>query len=216
MTTNDKLADALRELSGKWRAWAEELKRTGQAVVPNSYKAVADELDAALAEHDAKAAADYVLVPRVPTEEMWEAWRSINCAVDGEFTSFHGDWGNWFANYAAMLAAAPDAPAPVQPPANVDTELPPLPPPFEHYVGHGFRQHYYYAADQMHAYARAAIAALQQPGTPALPEVTDEDARIACMANLHPLTEPSSTEVKHMLAALESYRARLAKAVPND
>lgn len=55
--------------------------------------------------------ADYVMVPREPTEEMWAAWRSINCNIgkDGmeEFTSFTGDYGNWVACYNSMIAAAP-------------------------------------------------------------------------------------------------------------
>lgn len=42
------LPDAVWALPARWRSWAAELKSTGQACTPNSYRAVADELEAAL------------------------------------------------------------------------------------------------------------------------------------------------------------------------
>lgn len=45
-----------------------------------------------------------------PTQEMWEAWRSVNCKIGErgmeEFTSFYGDHGNWLACHQAMGRAA--------------------------------------------------------------------------------------------------------------
>jgi hypothetical protein len=67
--------------------------------------------------------------------------------------------------------------------------------------------------------ALADIAVLaQQPGAqpPTLPPVTDEGVRAACMANLHPLAEPSATECRHMRRALEAYRASLATPEPQS
>jgi hypothetical protein len=43
---------------------------------------------------------------------------------------------------------------------------------------------------------------------PAPLAVSDADAIAACKVNLHSLAEPSSTEIRHMRAALESFVAR--------
>lgn len=47
---------------------------------------------------------------RLPTEAMWEGWRSVNCRLGGfgfeEFTCFNGDYGNWVACHQAMIDAA--------------------------------------------------------------------------------------------------------------
>lgn len=154
--TDNKLADALRELSGKWRSWAEELKRTGQAVVPNSYKAVADELDAALAEHDAKAAANGEAADAIEKwmDENWLQWRNDPCSP--HVTRLRRVWN-------AAKAAASDAPAPVPPPA---------PEPHGEFSLHdriefALRD----AGFDLDEASRLAIAALQQPVT--LREVTD-------------------------------------------
>ncbi len=63
-----------------------------------------------LDEIDAARAADYVMVPREPTDEMWLAFFSCNAsrmdAPMDEFHSWHGDFGNFAASYNAMLQAA--------------------------------------------------------------------------------------------------------------
>lgn len=67
----------------------------------------------------------FVLVPMEASDEMYEAFRSINCSKGSggmeEFTTFRGDFGNWLTCYQAMLAAAPTTPtAPAQDAQGVD------------------------------------------------------------------------------------------------
>jgi transcription termination factor Rho len=49
-----------------------------------------------------------VVVPRKPTQEMFEAWVSINHVNDRQIERFvfRGDYGNWLACYDSLLAAA--------------------------------------------------------------------------------------------------------------
>lgn len=82
MTTQDKLADAIAYITRKiadheqLMATVERMAKAGRWEGVASYREATENLPAlrnvleALAEHDAKASADYVLVPMEPTEAM--------------------------------------------------------------------------------------------------------------------------------------------------
>jgi len=116
--------------------------------------------------------ADYVLVPRVPTPEMDAAGKgALNDNGVGDL-----DDSDALICYAAMIAAAPDAPAPVQGKADGDalnTVMREVEKIWK--VATPFVDSLETMGELMHAKSRlnAAIAALQQPGTPALPEVSE-------------------------------------------
>lgn len=112
MTTDNKLADALRKFPEQWDRDAKGCERDGYMEAATVKADCARQLREALANHAASLAAppaqrEWVMVPREPTEAMIEAG-----------FRWHG-----LAAYKAMIAAAPDAPAPVQPPANGDVDL---------------------------------------------------------------------------------------------
>ena len=105
MTTQDKLADALRDIQ-------QYLQMTAPS--PDCGHLLQITVDA-LAEHDAhevekaKPDGDYVLVPRVPTEAMELANGTCKFQQGQEWLREDAR-----KTWTAMIVAAPDAPAPVQ------------------------------------------------------------------------------------------------------